>query len=111
MRRVEQVAEVCQHELAGLIYKDLDNNYGLVTLTNFEVTSDFKDAKAYISCFDQTYQDKVLKLLNQLALKYQHILGRSLKMKFTPKIKFLPETGLDNVTKVEQLLNKVKTAK
>lgn len=104
MRRVQQVAKVLKKELASLIYKTLDNQFGIVTLTNIEVQPDLKEAKGYISCFERSFQKEVLKILNEQTKEFQHILGRRLKMKFTPKIIFLSDRSLENVAKVEQLL-------
>lgn len=111
MRRVQQVAAVLKKELALLADKAIDKNFGIVTLTGVDVQPDLKEAKAYVSCFEQNSEKEVLKILNAKANEFQHIMGRRLRMKFTPRIKFLLDRGIENVDKVERLFEEIDKKK
>lgn len=108
MRRVQQVAAVLKKELAPLTQEVLDKQFGIATLVNVSVQPDLKEAKVYVSCLDAAFEKKVLKKLNDHAKSFQHALGRRLRMKFTPKLTFLSDQGLENVAKVEELLEKIQ---
>ena len=108
MRRVQQVAVVLKKELAPLIREALDNKFGIVTLIDVIVQPDLKEAKVYISCLDLTSEKEVLKVLNLKTKQFQHILGRRLRMKFTPRLTFVRDDSLENVVKVEELLVEIK---
>lgn len=101
------MAALLKKELAPLIEENLDKNLGIVTLTDVELQPDFKEAKVYISCFEDLNEKKVLRSLEEKAKEFQHILGRRLRMKFTPKITFVIDSGLENVGKVEKLLEEI----
>lgn len=110
MRRLSQVAEVIKQELAPLIQNELPVEFGLVTLTDVEVQDDLKQAKIYVSCFEGDF-DKLLKVLEKNRSKFQKNLNRRLKMKYTPKIQFIPDKGFQNVCRVEDLLDKIQKRK
>lgn len=104
MRRVQQVAVVLKKELAPLIREALDNKFGIVTLIDVIVQPDLKEAKVYISCLDLAKEKEVLRTLNLNVKNFQHILGRRLRIKFTPRLTFEIDHSLENVIKVEELL-------
>ena len=108
MRRVQQVAAFLQKKLALLVDETLDKDLGIVSITYVDVQPDLKSARVYISCLNRNSEKKVLKKLEDNAKEFQHILGRHLKTKFTPKITFLADRGVENVAKIEQLLEKIK---
>ena len=68
--------------LAKLIYDDFSERYGIITISDIEITADLKNAKIYISMLDEIYKDVVLLSLNKNTKKYQHYLGKHLKIKF-----------------------------
>ncbi|MCL5407598.1 MAG: 30S ribosome-binding factor RbfA [Patescibacteria group bacterium] len=111
MRRVQQVAVVLKKELAPLIREVLDNKFGIVTLIDVIVQPDLKEAKVYISCLDLAKEKEVLKILNLKTKEFQHTLGRRLRMKFTPRLTFVIDSSLENVVKVEELLEEIKAKK
>lgn len=106
-RRVEEVSAQLKREVSMLINETLAEKYGLVTLTDLDVSPDFKNAKAYISVFDKENEDGVLKDLENEARNYQRILGRKLRMKFTPRITFTLDNMQENIDKVDGLLKEI----
>lgn len=107
-RRVEEVSALLKREISKYIYETLAEEYGMVTLTDIEVTADFKEAKAYISVYENENEEDVLKELEEAAPKYQHDLGKKLHMKFTPKITFVPDKMQEKIDKVDKLLQEIK---
>ncbi len=106
-RRVEEVSALLKREISMLIYETLAENFGLVTLTDIRVTADFKDATCYVTALDKEKEEQVLAELKENTPKYQKILGRRLRMKFTPKISFEIDNYYQELDKVEKLLKEI----
>lgn len=106
-RRVEEVSALLKREVSILIHETLAEKYGMVTLTDIDVSPDLKDAKAFISVFDKKDEENVLKDLETESRNYNRILGRKLKMKFTPKITFSLDNMQENIDKVDGLLEEI----
>lgn len=103
-RRVQKVAELLKQQLAVMTKATLPEDLGMVTVTDVEITADFKNATVFISCLDKSCEDKALKILELEAKAFQHILGRKLQMKYTPKLDFKIETGLEKINRLEEIL-------
>jgi ribosome-binding factor A len=107
-RRVEEVAALLKREISMLMHETLAEEYGLVTLTDIKVTADFKESEVFISVFDKDKEVSVLDKLEEVKPKYQRILGKKLRMKFTPKINFKIDQMQEKVDKVDKLLWEIK---
>lgn len=105
--RQEQISSQLKREISELIRKNLAEKFGLVTLTDIEVTADFKEAKVYISAYNKENEDIILTALTKEATKIQHILGRKLKIKFTPKLKFILDRYQKKIDRIDKLLKEI----
>lgn len=103
-RRVQKVAELLKQQLAVMVKEGLPEDLGIVTVTDVVVTPDLKNATVFISCLDKSCQDEIFKKLELKAKVFQHILGRKLQMKFTPRLLFKIDTGLEKINRVEEIL-------
>lgn len=106
-RRVQEVSALLKREISMLMHETLAENFGLVTLTDIKVTADFKDATVYITVLEKEQEEQVLTKLKEKTPEYQKILGRKLRMKFTPKIGFKIDNYHEEIDKVEKLLKEI----
>ena len=106
-RRVARVEKLISGELSNLIHQQLAENYGLITITRVIVTADFKLARIYISVFDQTKENDIIKQLNNLRINFQKVLSRKIAMRSTPKLEFCLDENFANIEKVEQILEEI----
>ncbi len=106
-RRVQEVSALLKREISQLCHETLAENFGLVTLTDIKVTADFKEATVFISCFEKEKEEEVLAKLEEVKPEYQRVLGRKLRMKFTPKISFKIDNYTRELDKVEKLLKEI----
>lgn len=106
-RRVEKVAELLKQMLAGMIKASLIEDYGMVTIIDVDLAQDLKNAVIYISCLEKQYQNEVLRELNTKTKEFQHVLGRKLQMKYTPRLEFKLDRGMEKVDRVEELLENI----
>ena len=84
-----KIASLIQQELNKLIFRNLDLNGALVTITEVEVLEDLKEAKVKVSILPN---DKVLEIFNLLEnnrreLQFQLI--RKMNIRPIPHLKFV----------------------
>lgn len=107
-RRVEKVSELIKRQLSLMIRQKVAEEFGLVTITDVIITPDFKIADIFISCFENKYQNEVFKILSLHTKEFQHQLGKTLNMRYTPKLYFKIDKGLEKVNNIEHILNQIK---
>ncbi|KKQ74638.1 MAG: Ribosome-binding factor A [Berkelbacteria bacterium GW2011_GWB1_38_5] len=105
--RQEKLSALFKKEISILIQETIPEEMGIVTLTELELTANIKEAKVYISLLDKSKEKEALKILNANSKGFQYFLGRKFRMKFTPKLIFLIDHGLDNIEKIDKILRKV----
>jgi ribosome-binding factor A len=108
--RVEKVASTIKKLLAqpiADIAKGL--NAGLVTLTSVRVSKDLQQAKVYISIFNKkSSPGYLIDELEKHKGELRHLIGKDLRLRFTPDLKFFLDDTLDQMEKIQSLINSVK---
>jgi len=107
-RRTQKVEELLREELSQLIQEKLADKIGLATITRVLVSPDFKLAKIYIALMDPSHAEHALKQLEMSRKNFQNALGRKLSLRYTPKIQFQVDDGMNEIDRVEELLEKIK---
>ena len=97
-KRKDRVSDALQRELAQLIRDELrDPRVGLVNITSADVNRDLSVAKVYVSFVDRdTDEDRKIAtdVLNGAAGFLRSQLARAMKMRVTPRLKFIcDDTG------------------
>lgn len=105
--RIQKVSAQLMREISKLVNADFSENYGLITVSDIDLTADFKDAKVYLTIFNENKEEEILKRLGYNALEYQRDLGRKLKMKFTPHLIFKIDHGQDKIDHIDKLLKEI----
>lgn len=92
--RSRRVAEQIQRELGTLISTEVkDPRVNLATVTSVEVTRDLAYAKVYIGILEmQNDPAEVMAGLNNAAGFLRARLGRLLKLRIIPQLKFIEDT-------------------
>lgn len=107
-RRLERVRELVKQEVAKRIIEVLPENLGVVTLQDAEVSEDIKNAEIYVSCLNRESEKEVLRILSDHAKEFQHELGKTLEMRYTPRLEFKIDHGLDKINRIEEILKDIK---
>lgn len=106
--RIQKVNELLKHEIGELILKELDfSKDTMVTITGVDTSPDLRQAKARISVMPFLRAEKILKVLNFQIPSFQQSLGKKLKMKIVPQIRFELDESEEKKTKIEQLIKKL----
>lgn len=78
-----------------------------VTVTQVTVSPDLKYATAYVMSLGGVLMDDILTALNDNAWLFQHDIGKGVKMRSTPKVKFVVDTSFEQADRIEKILKSV----
>ena len=79
---------------------------GLITVTNVACGKDLRDATVKVSVFgDDVLKETALQHLKHNAKRFQQIINREVKLKFTPRLAFQLDLSLEKGDEVLAILN------
>lgn len=110
-RRVPRVEREVQQCIAQYLLRGYRGRLpGLVTVSRVLMPADLRTAKVYVSVLSDKseHQDEVLELLQEAASDIQGHLGRELKMRYCPKLKFFADETTEKVLKIESILKEIE---
>ena len=106
-RRTERVASLIQGVLAELVQKKLkDPRLGFVTVTGVEIGADLKEARVYYTVLGKEKdRANTQRALENAAGFLQHEIAEQLKLRFTPKLSFHIDEGLEEGMRIERIIH------
>lgn len=78
-----------------------------ITVAEVQVSPDMKHATAFVSTLDNGKIKPVLAALNECAYTFQNDINQKIKMKFTPKVRFILDNRFDKAGRIESILRKL----
>jgi ribosome-binding factor A len=96
-----------QVELAALIQRELkDPRVGFVTVTEVRMSPDLKHARVYVSVFDgeEERKQESIDALQRAEGFLRHSLGKRLRLRYVPALRFVVDDTLDHSARIEELL-------
>ena len=108
-RRVLKAAQAIREVVSMAILTDLkDPRVKNVTVTFVEVSADLRHAKVHVSVMgDEKKQELCLKGLRHAAGFLQQRVGNRIDTRYTPRVQFVLDKGIENATAVTRILNEV----
>ena len=106
--RTERVGSLVKEELGMMFLREFrDPAYGLITITDVQMTPDLRIAKIYVSILgtEKVKQDTFQMLENQKT-HIRSFIGSHVRLKFTPAVQFYIDDTMDRVEKINQLIRK-----
>ncbi len=110
--RAVRVAEVVRAEVAQLLSKGLkDPRVGFVSIMAVKMSSDLQYANLYVSVYgsEKEKKDSLIGLRNSAGW-IRRELGRRLKLRLTPEVRFFEDTTLDDVFHIEEVLKELDSS-
>ena len=111
-KRQKQIARLIQEEMTAIFQKEGLNMVqgGMVSISKVIVTPDLLEARIHLSFFKiedhhtllQQFKEKTGELRGALGSKLRHHLRR------IPELQFFEDDTLDHVSKIEELLSKIR---
>jgi ribosome-binding factor A len=107
--RAQRVAELIRQEIARLLTKGLkDPRIGFVSVMNVRMSSDLRYANVYVSLFgDDSERKSSLIGLRHSAGWIRRKVGKAIRLRFAPEIRFFPDDTLDEVYHLEDLFREI----
>lgn len=117
-QRQLRVAEQIRHAIVETLQRGKFHNMVLldishmVTITEVKASPDLKYATAYVLAMGNgRLDDEILPALNEEASVFQKEIGKKLKLRFTPKLRFVEDDSFAKSTRIDEILHNLpKTA-
>ncbi|CAK7329584.1 unnamed protein product [Dovyalis caffra] len=126
-RRVKMVAKQIQRELSDMLLTDKVLQYAilpeaalgadrylssLTTISDVEVSADLQVVKVFVSVFgDDRGKEVAIAGLKSKAKYVRSELGRRMKLRLTPEVRFIEDESLERGSRVIALLDRIKAEK
>ena len=109
--RLERVNSLLKRVIAEAMFSVMQGDTvqpGLITVTGVACGKDLRDATVKVSVFgDEALKETALQHLKHNARRFQSIINREVKMKFTPRLNFLLDRSLEKGDEVLAILAKL----
>ena len=107
--RTARVAQLIKEEIGRALTACIDTSgFGMLTVTDVIVTPDLRLAKVYVSHFRSGKRDEdVLAFLDTQLKDIRMGVGRAVRLKFTPELRFYIDQTLEKVERIEELIRQI----
>jgi ribosome-binding factor A len=112
-RRADRVGEEILRIISHLFEGELTGHWkGLVTFTQVRLTGDLRYATVYFSHLGDTEElPGVLEYFQRENKPIRYLVGRQLRIRHIPELKFKFDPSIEEGVKIERLLNEIKSDK
>lgn len=109
--RNERVRKTLMKEIADIIQKDIRDPRisGVISITDIELAHDNSFAKVYFSVFatNEETKQKSISALEENVSKIRYEVGKRIRLRLTPELRFIPDNSLERGTHVMDLIDKI----
>ncbi len=107
--RLERINSLLKRVIAESMFTVMQDDTvapGLITVTGVACGKDLRDATVRVSVFgDDALKETALQHLKHNARKFQAIINREVRLKFTPRLTFVLDLSLEKGDEVLAILN------
>jgi ribosome-binding factor A len=110
LRVAELIKEVVAQAISQKQFDDklLVDNF--ISISKVKVSPDLQNATILVTIFQDKNAVEVVKKLNQLAHRFRVIINQNIKLKFSPKVVFRYDDTLEEVSRINKLINSLNDA-
>ena len=108
--RNERVRKALMREISDIIFREIKDPSicGMVSITDVDVSSDNSAARVFYSVFgDDEIKKKTSVALERHVGQIRHEVGKRIRLRVTPEIKFVYSDGLEQGSRVLDLIEKI----
>ncbi len=108
--RNERVRKTLMKEIADIIQKELKDSriHGIVSITDIEIAHDNSFAKVFYSVFaSDEVKQTTIKAIADNTSKIRYEVGKRIRLRLTPELRFIPDDSLERGSNVTQIINKI----
>ena len=112
--RTDRVSQQIQRELADLLLLGArDERLARVVLTGCSVSGDLRVARVYFTIMGDSQREETIEHASDAFERTKHFLrrelGRRLRIKYTPELRFIYDETLDNARRIEAILTDLQS--
>lgn len=105
--RNERVRKTLMKEVADILQKDVKTP-ALVSVLDVEIAHDNSFAKIFYSVFGSEEQkQKTIEIVEKHTSKIRYEIGKRIRLRLTPELRFVYDDSIERGTKVTDLINKI----
>ncbi len=113
IRRADRVARELQRELSELIRREVkDPRVGFATISKVELTDDLREATVHVmplgNVGDEERAKELLEGLRAASGFLQGKAGRNLRLRRTPRLRFIYDAGLENLVRMHDVIEELR---
>ncbi|MGV6852365.1 MAG: 30S ribosome-binding factor RbfA [bacterium] len=106
--RCDRVASLVKRELAVLIPKEIHGpDLSLLTVSDVKVTRDLSVAQVYVVNLSDKNIDEIMEALTEAAGYLRHLLGKRIRMRVIPELRFAYDHSFAEGAKIDRLLDQL----
>ena len=109
-QRQLRVGELIRRTLGEIFSRDQIYDEALsgisITVGEVSMSADLKIANVFVSALGKKNSEKVVDALNINKVDIRKIVTRNVKLKFSPELKFFPDTTFDNMDSIKSLFDR-----
>jgi ribosome-binding factor A len=110
--RIARVNEVVREVLADELERLADPRFGFLTVTGVEVTPDLRQATVWYSVFipgggEPPEEQDTAEALRSVTVHLQSVIGRQVRMKYTPHLVFREDPAMRTGERVDEILRQL----
>ncbi len=111
-RHVQKIASRLKFLVSHVVQQELnDPRLGFITILDVELTSDLREAKIYFSVLGpRAKQSKTLQAIESSCGFIQRRVGKNLKLRNIPVLRFVLDDSDDRVSRIEEILAEDRAA-
>lgn len=109
--RTERVRHQLQREIAVILQREVkDPRVSMVTVSDVEVSRDLAYAKVFVTFFNDDNDEvkQAVKILNEAAGFIRSLLGKRIKARVVPELKFHHDTSLNEGIRMSKLVDEAR---
>lgn len=111
LRVGEQLRQLISETLQrGKFYHEALLDSGVVTVTQVRPSPDLKNATVFVLSLGGADMATILPALNESAPVFQKEIGRKLRLKSTPRLKFKIDDSFDNAQRIEKIFHELPSS-
>jgi ribosome-binding factor A len=105
-KRTDRVGAQMQRELATLVRDELDDpRLGMITIQEVRVVRDFSHARVFFTALgSQLEMTEVGRVLNAAVPLLRHELGRRMKLRTLPELRFVYDASIEQGERLSSLI-------
>ena len=107
-KRSARVGDMVRQEVADILQNKIKHKtLGFVTVTGAKITDDLLNATVYVSVLNSEDSKRTVDKLNSLGPFIKGELGKRLKMRYVPSLRFMIDESIEYGIKMDKLFEKI----